>query len=64
MIGLLLLKSHSWVITQESLLSNNWRVKADANFTVPQKAEGWVDVAGYRPRWSTRASIDGHPSKY
>ena len=35
--------------------------KADSHFTVPQRAEGWVDLAGYIPRWFTRPQTVTRP---
>jgi len=36
--------------------------KADTHFTVPQRVEGWVDLAGYIPSWFTRPQTVTHPS--
>jgi len=38
--------------------------KADTHFTVPQKVEGWVDLAGWLHTEMVYPSTDGHPSWY
>ena len=36
--------------------------KADTHFTVPQRVEGWVDLAGWLHTDMVYPSTDGHPS--
>jgi len=38
--------------------------KADTHFTVPQRVEGWVDLAGWLHTETVYLSTDGHPSWY
>ena len=38
--------------------------KADTHFTVPQRVEGWVDLAGWLHTEMVYPSTDGHPSWY
>ena len=38
--------------------------KADTHFTVPQRVEGWVDLAGWLHTEMVYPSTDGHPSRY
>ena len=38
--------------------------KADTDFTVPQRVEGWVDLAGWLHTEMVYPSTDGHPSWY
>jgi len=39
-------------------------LKADTHFTVPQRVEGWVDLAGWLHTGMVYQSTDGHPSWY
>jgi len=38
--------------------------KADADFTTPQRVEGWVDLNDWLHTEMVYAPADGHPSKY
>jgi len=40
------------------------RPKADTHFTVPQRVEGWVDLAGWLHTEMVYTSTDGHPFGY
>jgi len=39
-------------------------LKADIHFTIPQRVEGWVDLAGWLHTEMVYLSTDGHPSWY
>jgi len=38
--------------------------KADTHFTIPQRVEGWVDLARWLHTEMVYPSTDGHPSRY
>jgi len=38
--------------------------KADTHFTIPQRVEGWVDLAGWLRTEMVHQPVDSHPSKY